>query len=393
MRGFEGVASMSNELVVSSAAEAYMPVLNVQAAVYRQSAITQYVKDAFIKDRDYGVIPGVDKPSLFKPGAEKLLTFFGLAAQFVEVETVEDWTGVEHGGEAFFMYRYRCDMYRNGVLLGSGIGSCNSWESKYRYRDDKRKCPNCGKPSLMRSKFPPKGRPNDEPGWWCNTKKDGCGTDFAYNDTRITEQKVGKIPNPDPADVVNTIDKMAQKRALVAGCLITVNASDYFTQDVEDMVVDGNYIDGAYTVTVLPGKGTVSGNGNGNGGGGEHSTATGQAESQQRIPATVGTVPTGTGNGAEWLLWTGAADAKVWAVECGACDNPFEANNSFANVVTDKFGGKFTTGNKTDVFKAFHEHQMQKLEKKERIAREKAAATNPFEDESADSHETGLPSD
>jgi hypothetical protein len=369
---------MANELVVSSAAEAYLPVLNVQLAVHRQSAITQYVKDAFIEGKDYGVIPGVNKPSLFKPGAEKLLTFFGLAAQFVEVETVEDWTGAEHGGEAFFMYRYRCDMYRNGNLLGSGIGSCNSWESKYRYRNGERVCPECGKAYIMRSKFPPKNQPKADPGWYCYAKKGGCGAEFDANDKRITEQVIGKVPNPDPADVVNTIDKMAQKRALVAGCLITVNASDYFTQDVEDMVVDGNYIDGNFTVTVVERKEHVSTNGNGNGGGG---ATTGTAI----VTPTVAAVPAGT----EWMLWTSAADAKVWAVECGACDNPFEANNSFAKVVTDQFAGKFTTGNKTDVFKAFHEHQMQKLEAKA----EKAAADNPFADESADLHETGLPSD
>jgi hypothetical protein len=51
------------------------------------------------------------------------------------------------------------------------------------------------------------------------------------------------VKNPDPADVVNTIDKMAQKRALVAAVLIAVNASELFTQDVEDYgdVIDGDW--------------------------------------------------------------------------------------------------------------------------------------------------------
>jgi hypothetical protein len=51
------------------------------------------------------------------------------------------------------------------------------------------------------------------------------------------------IPNHDPADLVNTIDKMAQKRAFVAMILITTNASDFFTQDIEDFVSDGSVID------------------------------------------------------------------------------------------------------------------------------------------------------
>jgi hypothetical protein len=142
-----------------------------------------------------------------------------------------------------------------------------------------------------------------------------------------------------------------------------------------DVDQEGNVIDSTVTVREV-----VSGNGNGNGGGGTQTTG------NVGTPApTVAAVPAGT----EWMLWTSAADAKVWAVECGACDNPFEANNSFAKVVTDQFAGKFTTGNKTEVFKVFHEHQMQKLEAKAL----KAAADNPFDDESADAHETGLPSD
>jgi hypothetical protein len=43
-----------------------------------------------------------------------------------------------------------------------------------------------------------------------------------------------RVPNPDVADVVNTIQKMAQKRALVAATLIATSASEFFTQDVED---------------------------------------------------------------------------------------------------------------------------------------------------------------
>ena len=43
-----------------------------------------------------------------------------------------------------------------------------------------------------------------------------------------------RVPNPDGADVVNTIQKMAQKRALVAATLIATSASEFFTQDVED---------------------------------------------------------------------------------------------------------------------------------------------------------------
>jgi hypothetical protein len=52
-----------------------------------------------------------------------------------------------------------------------------------------------------------------------------------------------RIPNPDVADVVNTIQKMAQKRALVAATLIATSASEFFTQDVEDADSCGRSLD------------------------------------------------------------------------------------------------------------------------------------------------------
>jgi len=34
--------------------------------------VQKFFKDIMVKDVDYGVIPGTQKPSLYKPGAEKL---------------------------------------------------------------------------------------------------------------------------------------------------------------------------------------------------------------------------------------------------------------------------------------------------------------------------------
>ena len=84
----------------------------------------------------------------------------------------------------------------------------------------------------------------------------------------ITKQEVGRIVNDNPADQVNTIDKMAQKRALVAATLIAVNASEFFTQDLEDMVIEGTYEPEttATTTTTKPPKS--------NGGNGRHGDGT-----------------------------------------------------------------------------------------------------------------------
>lgn len=208
----------------------YLPAMNVQIAIQRRNELVGFVKQIMVDGTDYGKIPGAgDKPTLLKPGAEKLTTFFGLSPSFRLAGSEEDWDGVNHNGEPFFYYRYSCELYRNGNMIASGEGSCNSHESKYRYRKGERLCPNCEAATIYKSKEPGKG-------FYCWTKKGGCGATFGEKDVRITGQEVGRVLNPDVADQVNTFQKMAQKRALIAATLLAVNASEFFTQDVEDMV-------------------------------------------------------------------------------------------------------------------------------------------------------------
>jgi hypothetical protein len=224
---------MSNEIVIRQEQEDFMPVLSTQQAGQRYQAIRQFISAQMVTGRDFGRIPGTDKDTLFKPGAEKLCTLFGLSASFSLVERVEDWSGDDHSGEPFFYYLYRCTLHRGERLIATGDGSCNSWESKYRWREAKRTCPHCGAPSII------KGKAEYGGGWLCYKKQDGCGAKFDDNDQAIIGQQTGKVPNPDIADQVNTLQKMAQKRALIAATLIGVNASDYFTQDMEDFSPPG----------------------------------------------------------------------------------------------------------------------------------------------------------
>jgi hypothetical protein len=230
---------MSNEIVIRQEQDDFMPVLSTQQAGQRYQAIRQFIAAQMVAGRDYGRIPGTDKDTLLKPGAEKLCTLFGLSANFSLVERVEDWSGDDHSGEPFFYYLYRCTLHRGERLIATGDGSCNSRESKYRWREAKRTCPYCGAPAII------KGKEEYGGGWVCFKKQGGCGAKFNDNDQAITGQQAGKVPNPDIADLVNTLQKMAQKRALIAATLIGVNASDYFTQDMEDFSPSG----GAYAET------------------------------------------------------------------------------------------------------------------------------------------------
>src|SRR5262245_43471992 len=222
----------------SADAPAMMPAMSIQDAVDRHQMVVQFVGAMLKTDIDFGQIPGTNKPTLLKPGAEKLLTFFGLTKRFTVLEKVEDWMGADHGG-SFFYYMYRCALYKGDQLIAESDGSCNSHESKYRWRKAERECPTCGKAAII------KGRDEYGGGWVCFKKKDGCGAKFRDGDAAIEGQQVGRVANPDIADLVNTIQKMAQKRALIAATLLAVNASEFFTQDLEpeDMVIEAEAVE------------------------------------------------------------------------------------------------------------------------------------------------------
>ncbi|MBD0372087.1 MAG: hypothetical protein ICV60_14695 [Pyrinomonadaceae bacterium] len=208
----------------------FMPAMTIELAVERYNTITEFVSRVLRRDVDYGTIPGTDKLTLLKPGAEKLTTFFGLSTRFQVIERIEDWTGAMHEGEPFFYYLSRCQLYRGELLVAEADASCNSRETKYRYREAQRICPSCQQAAII------KGKEEYGGGWICFKKKGGCGAKFSNGDASIETQTVGRIFNPDIADQVNTIQKMSQKRALVAATLLAVNASEFFTQDIEDIM-------------------------------------------------------------------------------------------------------------------------------------------------------------
>jgi hypothetical protein len=201
-----------------------LSTLAIGQLMERAELVRQAMKAAMVQGEHYGVIPGTgNRPTLLKPGAEKLCTLFRCAPDFTilrAVETAEEIT-----------FTIRCDLIHSptGQVVGSGIGSCSSRESKYQWRKQARACPACGKPTII------KGKAEYGGGWVCWAKdRTGCGAKFAADDQAITEQPEGRTANPDIYDSHNTILKMAQKRALIAGSLVAFAASDIFTQDLED---------------------------------------------------------------------------------------------------------------------------------------------------------------
>ncbi len=249
---------------MSSALTPFNPQDIVTMAVDMRAAVLNIRERVLVKDSDYGSITDGGKPTLLKPGAEKLASAFKLSPKFTIVSQVEDWS------TGLFFYRYECVLVHRetGEIHGSGIGSCNSHEEKYGYRwvSADRVPANLEKDTLpVRSgsitefefaiqKAETSGKYGKPAEYW---------TAFAQaiaNGTAIKgERKTAKgmsvtwsiggneyrIPNINVFDVVNTIDKMAQKRALVAAVLVATNASEFFTQDLEDFDSDtGNVLTG-----------------------------------------------------------------------------------------------------------------------------------------------------
>lgn len=127
---------------------------------------------------DYGRIPGVKKLVLYLSGAQQLGLIFNFAPEFVIMNSVTDFSK----DPVYVSYEVKCLLSNRetGIFMGEGVGSCNSYERKYRYYKD-------------------------------------------------------KIENKDLLDKQNTYLKMAKKRAYVDAILNVTGASRLFTQD-EDLI-------------------------------------------------------------------------------------------------------------------------------------------------------------
>ena len=88
-------------------------------------AFQQVIQKAVKPGHDIGIIPGTNKPTLLKPGAEKIVMMMGLSSRYEIMDKVEDYE------KGFFSYNIRCTLSRNGYDICEGVGNCNSRESKY----------------------------------------------------------------------------------------------------------------------------------------------------------------------------------------------------------------------------------------------------------------------
>ncbi|MDB4311914.1 hypothetical protein N9937_00650 [bacterium] len=173
-------------------------VLNEGQIQAQVQLIQRVMAEVMKKGSHFDTIQGCgNKPVLLKAGAEKIAATFRLA---IEPE-IED---LSEDGEIRYRIKTILTHSPTGRIVGYGVGECSSLENKYKW----------------------KGAACDEE--FDETPADRRRVAYKYN-------KKTKQVRMEPADIANTVLKMAKKRSMVDGVLTSTAASDLFNQDLEDL--------------------------------------------------------------------------------------------------------------------------------------------------------------
>ena len=171
--------------------------MSAQQVLQHAVTVQEVMRSVMRPDVHYGKIPGTDKPTLYQPGADVLCMTFRIAQRFA----VEDLSTADA-----IRYRVTCTgtHQTTGIELGTGIGEGSTGEEKYKWRRSV-------------------------------SDKEFDATPTAMRRVKYGKSYETKQVRTEPADVANTVLKMAAKRAKIAMVLNVTAASDMFGQDLEDL--------------------------------------------------------------------------------------------------------------------------------------------------------------
>src|SRR5262245_11548389 len=127
------VPAVADELTIDQLTGQVQKVQQAMAAVMQEGT-------------HYGVIPGTPKPTLFKPGAEKLCLMVRLAPEYEVEETLDP--------DDHYTVRATCRLTHipTGNFVGAGEALCTTRESRYALRKLSRTCPACGGEFIIKGK-------------------------------------------------------------------------------------------------------------------------------------------------------------------------------------------------------------------------------------------------
>jgi len=187
----------------SAGMEEYRPriVMMPEEAKALDDALRANMRAVLHEGGDYGTIPGAgDKPTLKKPGAEKLLQWFGFGHAMERVEVERDKDGNRVG------VTYRCVVTKG--LPDGRVVTVAMCEGYAGYDEDR-----------------------------FYTSAEAAEQKERFNAEKYRRQ-VNRAKCVEYRAPWNTVIKMAQKRAMVGAALQATSASSLFTQDIEDMTPD-----------------------------------------------------------------------------------------------------------------------------------------------------------
>lgn len=193
----------------------YEPAMKMQEAIGLFDQIMQFTREAMKEgiDNDYATIPGTNKPSLLKPGAEKLMLWFNLIPDpfITQTEKIPEGDGFILSVDTTIILRDK-----HGNIRGQCQGNCNSGEDKYREQTR----------WLTEKKLKDQGLTPEGLEFQDRKSK--------YDNGPATYRVYKVISSSNAYQLLNTLKKMSQKRAYVGAIIQATATSGIFTQDMED---------------------------------------------------------------------------------------------------------------------------------------------------------------
>lgn len=235
---------MSNSLAITGSA------ITIQQFLDQRKLVLDCMKQAMTVGMHYGPIPGCgDKPTLMQSGAQLLCAIFCLEPKY-------RWNAKDlEGGHKEI--EVTCTLYRRmedgRMREWEGVGFCSSMESKYRFRNAAAIVEETGEPVPKEYWKISDSQGRAEANKWLSTGFDGQKVGIKKNQDGAWQIVVfkgggdGKVENPNPADVFNTVLKIGKKRAYVDATISATASNDLFTQDLEDIRANLEAMDGCIT--------------------------------------------------------------------------------------------------------------------------------------------------
>jgi len=137
-----------------------------------------FIGEALEAGIDFGLIPGTTSPTLFEPGASKILNLFNACDDPEIIRFLETDRLISITVKSYIKHRL------SGLVLATGIGACSTTETKYKYR------------------------------WVENPEEYGFDRS-GLKAKQESKRLLFRIPNPEWEELINTVLKMAKKRAMV----------------------------------------------------------------------------------------------------------------------------------------------------------------------------------